>query len=92
MFVLGVREMSLNDYKKSSIQKGSLWKWLKTLLPVLYRTKDGSRTIPVRTVFILLLLSIILTLIKLTNLVIWSHSCLLVKDGGLDFHKTWACS
>lgn len=52
--------------------------------PFLCKTKDGSRTITVRTVFILLLLSIILALVKLQNLGIWSHLCLLEMMGWIS--------
>lgn len=56
----------------------------KPYCPFLCKTKDGSRTITVRMVFILLLLSIILALIKLQNLGIWSHLCLLEMMGWIS--------
>ena len=76
--------MKNNNYEKSSIQERSLWKWPQIICPFLYKTKDGSRTFTVRTVFILLLLSIILALVKLQNLGIWSSSCLLETMGWIS--------
>ena len=73
------------NYEKSSIQERSLcMEMTPNHIAPFSVNKDGSRTITVRTVFILLLLSIILALVKLQNLGIWSHSCLLETMGWIS--------